>query len=74
MRYTPTGTAEHDESVVGRVNLKRVRRWCDNSNITYKEPLDSDTQDQDKHNVDNSSCADGDQGGMHSTPSLYKET
>ena len=67
---TPTGTAEHDESVVGRVNLKRVRRWCDNSNITYKEPLDSDTQDQDKHNVDNSSCADGDRGGMQKTPSL----
>ena len=26
---TPMGTADHDESVVGRVNLKRVRRWCD---------------------------------------------
>ena len=34
---TPMGTADHDESVVGRINLKRVRRWCDNSNITYKE-------------------------------------
>ena len=31
---TPTGTADHDESVVGRVNLKRVRRWCD-STTTY---------------------------------------
>ena len=34
---TPMGTADHDESVVGRINLKRVRRWCDNSNITYVE-------------------------------------
>ena len=25
----PTGTADHDDSVVGRVNLKRVRQWCD---------------------------------------------
>ena len=28
---TPMGTADHDESVVGRVNLKRVRRWCDST-------------------------------------------
>ena len=31
----PIGTADQDESVVGRVNLKRVRRWCDNSRSTF---------------------------------------
>ena len=31
----PLGTADQDESTVGRVNLKRVRRWCDNLNNTY---------------------------------------
>ena len=32
----PLGT-DQDESTVGRVNLKRVRRWCDNSNSTYSQ-------------------------------------
>ena len=32
----PVGTADQDdESVVGRVNLKRVRQWCDNDRSTY---------------------------------------
>ena len=25
------GTADHDDSVVGRVNFRRLRRWCDNT-------------------------------------------
>ena len=33
----PLGTADNDESVIGRVNMKRVRRWCDNSNSTYSQ-------------------------------------
>ena len=33
----PLGTAQPDESTVGRVNLKRVRRWCDNLNSTYSQ-------------------------------------
>ena len=31
----PVGTADQDESVVGRVNLKRLRQWVDNGNATY---------------------------------------
>ena len=32
---TPYGTAEHNTSVVGRVNLKRLRRWVDNTRSTF---------------------------------------
>ena len=31
----PFGTADPDESVVGRVNLQRLRRWCENYSSTF---------------------------------------
>ena len=32
----PTGTAEPGESTVGRVNLERLKQWCENCKPTFK--------------------------------------